>query len=207
MLALSRDGAQVEGRTEEGESVALALDNRQARDPTRDKEDPVDQNSFRLHGLLLSAAAAESKSDTRQPSIARAPLDAEPPADDNEAAWFSRAAFGRKASYLPSRNSNPPVQDAVWRPSASVHGYLQPWRCKAFNASSKLLGFVLRHVSNPDDPTPSNTDAPFSAECCFALLAQGRKFADGLVPGDTFFQRADAVKEGRGASSVPGARA
>ncbi len=59
LLVLSREGAQVEGRTEEGEPVALALDNQQVHDPSSDEADPVDRGSFRLSALLLSAAADE----------------------------------------------------------------------------------------------------------------------------------------------------
>ncbi len=53
-------------------------------------------------------------------------------------------------------------------------------------SSSKLLDFALRHGSNPDNPTPSNTDASLSVERSFALLVQRGKFAGGLVPGDIF---------------------
>ncbi len=93
-LARSRDGAQVEGRTEEGESMAMALDNKQVHDPNRDDADLVDSDSFRLNALLVSGAADECKSDTRQPSLATMPLEAEAPTDGHEAAWFSKATFG-----------------------------------------------------------------------------------------------------------------
>ncbi len=91
---MSREGAQIEERAEKGESVALALDNQQVHDPKSDKADPTERDCFRLNALLLSAAADEGKADTRQLSIARAPLEAGPPADDNEAAWFLKVAFG-----------------------------------------------------------------------------------------------------------------
>ncbi len=63
----------------------MALDSQQVRDPKRGDADPVDRDSFRLNALLVSAAADESKSDTRQPSLATMPLEAGPPADDDEA--------------------------------------------------------------------------------------------------------------------------
>ena len=124
LLARSRGGAQVEGRTEEGESIAMVLDTLQVHDPKRDEADPLDRDSFRLNALLVSAAA-KSKSGMRQPSFAAMPLEAEPPGGDEEAAWFSEATFsGREATVLPPRHSNPPMCDAVWRPITAVHKYL-----------------------------------------------------------------------------------
>ncbi len=77
-----------------------------------------------------------------------------------------------------------------------MHGYVAPADYALYKACSKLLGCVLRHGSNPNGPTPSNTDASLSAKCCFALLAQRGEFAEGLVPGDLF-----------NALTIPGARA
>ncbi len=110
---------------------------------------------------------------------------------------------GLKASYLPPRNSNPPVQDAVWMPVGTVHGYLAPADYDLLKSCAKLLGFVLRRGSNPNSPTPGNTDGSLSAECCFALLVQRGKFARGLVPRDMF----NVLKERHRSSPVSGARA
>ncbi len=58
LLALSRDGTQVEGPTEEGESVALALDSQQVHGPRPEEEQ---RRPCRSELLSTQCAAAVSR--------------------------------------------------------------------------------------------------------------------------------------------------
>ena len=133
----SLEPTQAEGIEGFGQQFAFAFDDSaKVTDDKLDPKDPVDKDSTRITRLATAAAAAETKSDTRQPTAELAPpdmrlasgnrtpdegeQDALPGETAEETRWYEGLNRNQLRGMYP-RGTNPPFGGATWVAVEEVH--------------------------------------------------------------------------------------